>query len=443
MNQLIKLTDLFQTKELSFLRPTDNLYFNGACHTPISLQALEALQNYHELFGVCSSRGDLGSVSENLNELVEETRHLILQNLKLNASEWDVVFCSNATQGLNMAINIMSHYLRQEHYNFEVSIHPLSHNSVYIPAKKVIRKYKVPELELDLNMKPEYKEKVKTHRLLCMPYIDNAIGYNHYQYFYRNIDNRKFLGKPKNHEHIVLDACQAGTTIFNPIKGDLPLLNPCGAIAFSAHKMHSEHLGILVIRKKYLEKIDLFEVDGVYAGGGTLLNISSTGKPLLHHSHIGLEAGLLNDGAILALGAWLKFLSKYKHNLLAEMQEFTCKLKKGVQDFCVPELEILSIPHYRKIKENGLTNNNIILLQPRSGGFPSSELGARLFEKKVECRVGKFCVDAGLAKFGIESAVRLSLDWSINNDKEYREIDKLISILAEIADEMHKDRTSI
>lgn len=429
MNQL-KINDLYSTKYLSFIRPNEEmLYFNAACHTPISIQAYEAATAYHESFGVCSGRNS-GAVSENLDNLITETRNLILKHLKLEKDEWEVVFCQNATAALNMATNIIAHYLRRNYYQFGVSYHSLGHNSLIIPAKKVIKKYLVMELDLPIDLKFS-KEHQKVHKLISMPYIDNAIGYNHYGYYHSTIDNRKFMGFQSNYQHIILDACQAATTIFNPIKTGLPSVAPCAAIAFSAHKLHSEHLGILVIRKKYLTDIDLFEIDGLIAGGGTIACYDYHGKPILHKDHKGLEGGLLNEAAILALGAWLKYLSTCRYDLSGEMKKYTSRIRSELAQCAAPDIIPVQLEQYRKLRENGFTNNNIILL--KSPNFTASDISSRLYEQHVDNRVGKFCVDYGFNKFGLDDAVRISLDWSINNDKPYREVDRLITAIAEVS----------
>jgi selenocysteine lyase/cysteine desulfurase len=427
----IKLSNLYSTKDISFIIPDgDTLYFNGACHTPIAIQSYEASASYHELFGVCSGRGD-NKTSANLDSLIDETRHLILSELKLSPSDWEVAFFNNATQALNVATNIIGHYLRRTSYGFSICYHPLSHNSLLLPAKKLAHKYKLPECEISLDLKlPERLD--NTEKLIFMPYIDNVFGYDHYGYYQTTVNNRKFMGSQKPKQHIILDACQAGTIIFNPVKTNLPNLSACGAIAFSTHKLHSEHMGVLLIRKRYLKNMDLFEIDGINIGGGTIIGLNENNRPVLHSNYRGLEAGLNNEAAILAFGAWLHFLSTCGYDLTAEMKKHCYDLKAKLPNCIEPDImNLFQLEQFKKLREAGFGNNNIVFLQ--SNFFTASEIGARLSAFNVEHRTGRLCVDYGFKKYQLKDGVRLSIDWSVNNDDEYKQVDRLITALAQVA----------
>lgn len=434
---MIKLGDLYSTKELSFIRPEGGtLYFNGACHTPIAIQAYEASSSFHELFGVCSGRGAEG-ISANLNKLVQDTRNLILDQMRLDKKEWEIVFCQNASQGLNIATNIIAHYLKKTEYKFGVAYHPLSHNSLIIPAKKIIKRFYAKELNFNSELKFP-SEFDKLHKMILMPYIDNAFGYDHFSYYYSTVENKKYMGSQRPTQHIILDACQAGTTIFNPVKSDLANMACCAAVAFSCHKVHSEHLGVLAIRKKYLQNTDLLEVEGIDLGGGTLAFFDERGIPNIHKDHRGLEAGLLNESAILAFGAWLKFLTTINYNLLTEMKRATVKIKSELTRICPPDIECMHLEQFIKLRMNGFAGNNIILLG--SSKFSASEIEARIINQGMQIRAGKFCVDYGFNKFNLQEGIRISLDWSINNDDPYREVERAITTIATVAYDLSQIR---
>jgi selenocysteine lyase/cysteine desulfurase len=457
---------LISTQDSShlFIKPEDGTaYFNAACHSHPSKIANAAAREFEYTFGVCSGRG-AGKKAEALEEMKKETKDLFLDLLRVKRpEEWEVIFTYNCTSAIAMAQSIIAAYIDDNFGRFTVNVHPLSHNSVYLNSLNIADNYGAEWTDIIDPICKDYPSTLdyfsyknpksgktvteKNHRLVCLPFIDNGIGINHWSEFLLEQTNRKFVGCQKDYEHVILDCAQAGLYLLDQAK--VTLLNPksngvsigaAGAACFAAHKFHGEHLGVLVIRKKYLEGIEnLFKVYGLTFGGGTISGLDGEGNPEVFNDYRGLESGLQNDAHIIGLGAWLKFLKEKRTQRIDDslwfkqrsfgqnMTEKTLKIKNYIKRQFSDQLEIIeSIPNkYTKHPHN---SNNIITMD--SLFLSNAEVYQMLQDNGVEVRHGDFCVSYGFNKYGFIDPIRISLDWSTTD----KEVSKLLDVLCLVVD---------
>lgn len=446
------LKGLYTEKNLSFVKPDQNtFYLNSASRTPISRQSLEAVLNYHQSIGGVIDSKNKNEESEGLMNLVDETKKLLLQNLNLQEKEWDIVFLSDAAIAANVAVGVISQHLwniqspLQEFDNwFVAGYHPLSNSALTFALKKAGNQYGMEVLEADSKLDLVYNGKVmsdlypKVHKVIGLPYIDSVVGYGHYEHYVSTIPNKRFYGDPMKYSHLILDATQGGLFLLNPIKRNLPNLAPCGAIILDGSKIHSDRLGILAIRKKYFEGLDLFNVVNVASSGGSVESLEGSKHQVLKPNFFASTKGVQGDdmpvSSILALGALLDSLLEIEYDLVAEMQDFVQKLKLKIRSMFEPEFDIVSVQAYTKLRDTNNFTNNIILLNSKRMSNP--EMHKRLIDKGIVTGCGCSGCEYGYARYHICDGIRISLDWSLVEE----DIDKILAIMSDVVDGSRKER---
>jgi len=457
------LADIYTTTTPSFIKPRNErvlLNLDGACHSYLARQAQEAWLYYHSNFAVCSGRGT-SAVKEELEDLIDETRALILSKLDLT-NDFEVVFTNNATEALNMAYSLVGNYVEQTcEESWEIAVHPLAHKSLLAPAQKLAIEYdvkwrqlKIKRSNLNNNLELPSTFYDKNGNVTCdlvygLPYVDNVYGINHWSsYIYETLPNIRFQKMPYKKRHLILDATQALPYLFsndsrsedNVYFNDKTCfakapLDSASAIAFSAHKFHCPHLGVLLIRKEYLKNQDFFKLNNITSGGGNLAFVNGTFKS--ENGFKGLEAGLKDDAAIIAFGAFLDHLCKNPFYKIKDLNKVGRSLKKIVRDVSNNYIFPADIPQAFANVYPYSSNNILPLLTHKL--FDTSMISAFFAERKIETRAGKFCADFFFNEYQKEEMLRLSYDYSflINLEKNLKEFEEnLGSIILELG-EMH------
>jgi selenocysteine lyase/cysteine desulfurase len=442
---------IYKTKEPSFISSKNvDINFNASCHSYLSKQSLEGFMYYHKNFGVCSGRG-VGELETGLEDLIDEIRHFTLERMGISSKDYEVVFTKNATEALNMAYSIVASHVEQTcEESWELAIHPLSHKSLIAPCQRAAKEYDVGWRELpikkdnarnDMCIPSEWYGKYGKQScdfILGMPYIDNVFGVNHWShYIYNTLPNAKFQSKPLKKRHIVLDATQALPYIFSSVSKTNTISAPLGsasAIAFSGHKFHCPHLGVLVIRKKYLEKENFFKLPNITVGGGNLDYKNGIFSSLSGFK--GLEAGLQDNASILAFGAFLHHISKNKEFYkVEELNKLNKEIKTLTKNIGNSFLETVRVPP-AFIDLMPYHNNNIVGVR-QTKSFDNEFVQALFGEQKIQTRSGKFCNDYFFAKYPISTFIRLSFDYSFLIEKEKnikKYSDKLFKIVSALED---------
>lgn len=456
---MIKKT--YKTREPSFIKPRDEnilLNLDGACHTYLSTQALEAWQYYHSEFAVCSGRGG-SKLKSDLEDLIEEVREKILNVLELG-NEFEVIFTKNATEALNMAYAIVGNHVEKTcKVGWEIGVHPLAHKSLIAPAQRLSKEY-------DVNWRPitvktdngtkdfqfpktwlDSEKKLIYDFVYGLPYIDNVFGINHWAaYIYETLPNNKFQNVRLQKRHFIVDATQALPYIFckqgrnensmylnNKTCFAKAPLRTASAIAFSAHKFHCPHLGILLIRKEYLENENFFKLNNIINGGGNLS--FENGQFISVPGSTGLEAGLKDNASILAFGAFLDHITDGNDDFyrINDLNNLNKDIKKIIREVSNGYLFPADLPPIFSNIYAYSVNNVLPLITHKM--FDPSMVNMFLAEKKIETRSGKFCADYFFKEFQQEEMLRFSFDYSFLIEKK-ENLKKLENNIAQIVYEM-------
>lgn len=415
-------------KNITFIvNNPDDINANSACHTNISELSDIGRLRFHDTIASCSTRSGVEDI------VVSDCRKLILNTLRLTPDEWEVVFTANATDSLNIATALIYNYIKPKKEDYKFFVSTSSHNSLYLPAQK-----QCINNGYNLQLFDTFKKNMVINSIVSMPYIDNLLGYNHWKTFFSSHKLSSIGIHSKSHNtvfkntFIILDAAQAGLTLFNPhynqlhsqnIPKVLPKLNCASAIALSGHKFHAPHIGILVIRKMFLKQ-DLFKIPELRIGGGSCSNISinPNSPSTVSNLHNGLEAGLINTESIYGLYYWLLFLSSIRNDLLKPVKDavfwLSIQIKEHLHNFNVIDKHKLNQDF-----NNILVAQSIILIDCNK--LLASDVSHLLKLANIESRHGTFCCDLAVETFKLDNLLRLSFDYTFTKEKAeivYREL---------------------
>lgn len=423
----------------------DIINFNNACHTPILSVPFTAAINWHTYFAVCDGRGS-NILEENNDYLIEETKTSIKHMLGIDQDS-EVIFTYNATAGLQLASELIFNYIdqNQEYDNADknVFIHPLAHNSLRYPVCKYAN-------DKDINLEPycNLNKYFKNNQVnvVALPYIDNLIGLNHWSEhlatvkvnkIYKENSTRtvkeKFGWRPSHTAtsgseiplYTILDACQAMTEImFESNQGaKSKQFSKADAIVFSGHKMYSHHLGIVIIKKKFLHKNIKLNHKNLSVGGGSIERYENE-QPIFKPNQANtIQGGLKDNSAIFALGALLDSIHTYSYKYKAHQK----RKKNLIYGFIEDIFRLAPILTLTKTNLEHLPSNSIVSISTKY--FPIQDLysylgsldqsligGGNIKKTSFMTRTGDCCVHYGCQKYNINNSLRFS--FSIANTRQ-------------------------
>lgn len=353
-------------KDFEYLKDGD-VYLDSACQSVRPQPVIDALTDYYTKHNSCGERVKYRWGVET-DEKVEETRALVLKYLKLSSRDYFVSFTLNTTYGINLILSqIRTSFVKK------VMTSDIEHNSPFLSTITFARKNTTGG-------------KAVMPREVMVREDDGSIDISKYDFngalvvinCASNVDGRR-LGNIKEvvkavHKAggiIVIDAAQAMAHM-----SDILHKTEADAICFSAHKMYAPSLGVMVVRKDMLSKIDT-----TFIGGGMVDDVDldtyelSANSP--NHIYTKFESGLQAWGEIIALGEAIRWLQK----LPAEAHK---RLERNVQkmyDFLSsnPKIHLLN-------REANPTMSFYI------EGLDSHLLGGALADEHIMARTGYFCV---------------------------------------------------
>jgi cysteine desulfurase/selenocysteine lyase len=345
----------------------NSIYLDAACQSLRPQPVIDALTTYYTKHNSCGERVKYkwGVVTD---RKVEEARELVLKYLKLSGRDYFVSFTLNTTYGINLILD-------QIRLSFvsKVMTSDIEHNSPFLATMAFARKN-------------SHGAKAQIPREVMVREEDGSIDVSKYDLTRAlvvincasNVDGRR-LGNIKEvvkavHKAggtIVIDAAQAMAHM-----PDILHKTEADAICFSAHKMYAPSLGVMVVRKDMLSKIDT-----TFIGGGMVDDVTADGYELSanspQHIYTKFESGLQAWGEIIALGEairWLMSLSKADHQRLE-----ACVRK--LYDF------LASAPKVHLINREANPTMSFYV-----EGVDSHLLGEALADAGIMARTGYFCV---------------------------------------------------
>jgi len=355
------------------------VYLDAACQSLRPQSVIDALTDYYTTYNACGGRVKY-AWGLKVDAAVADTRQAVLGLLGLSAKSHAVSFTLNTTYGLNLLLQ----QLPLGRFDRVVTSH-IEHNSVFLPTITAARRLGVERLVLGratdgaLLYEPAQLEKAVV--------VVNATS---------NIDGRQLgnLADLVRDTHarggiVIVDAAQAmghSRALLQKTEAD--------AVCFSAHKMYSASLGVVVARHELLTSLDLG-----FVGGGMVSDVREDDFDLVQGDPAALlEPGLQAWGEIIALGRAIEWLGSIRPGGLAPAEHISAlssRLHDGLA--AIPGLTLL----------NTEPSPVISLYAPAQD---SHRLAVFLSHSRISVRSGYFCAHHYLKEqLGLPPLLRFSL----------------------------------
>lgn len=279
-------------KDFDYLAKGD-VYLDSACQSLRPRQVIDALNRYYTQHNSCGERVKY-AWGRQTDELVEETRDLILKYLKLKKKDYSVSFTLNTTYGINLLLNQFKDGVFQKVVTSEIE-----HNSPFLSTMTFAKRRQIPRIvmEREDDGSIELDRYDFTNALVVVNCASNIDG--------RKLSNVEDLVKKVHKQKgiIIIDAAQA--LAHSP---EILYKTQADAICSSAHKMYGPSLGFMIVRR------DLFKIiETSFIGGGMVDDVEKEGYILSaespNHAYTKFESGLQAWGEIVAFGEAIKWLN--------------------------------------------------------------------------------------------------------------------------------------
>ena len=372
-----------------FLYMNEIVYFDAAAsflkpESVIDIQADFLRNNYANAGrGVCAR-------AVAVDDMVARVRRKVADFINADASQ--VVFTSNATDGLNRVVNII---VRQSGYkemsSFAVS--DLDHHSARLPWQELmcqgkIRTMKKCELDENFNINPN---SVPKSDVLIITAMSNVLGVAQ--------DVAAIIRTARRKNPNVITVVDATQYVVHK-KIDVRAWD-CDFLVFSGHKIGADTgVGVLYIRDADKYMPDKF-------GGGMVLRVDDN-MTIWNNASDKFEAGTLPLTQICGLGVAIDELESHRPNLNLIKYMYD-ELKK------IPRIEILS-------------SRDAAVLTFVVDGMHMLDFGALAGANGICLRVGNMCASWIHQAMNIDGSIRVSVGpWNTIADA-----DKFISVVKKI-----------
>lgn len=279
-------------KDFDYLSDGD-VYLDSACQSLRPRPVIDALNRYYTQHNSCGERVKYAWGRET-DELVEETRALILKYLKLKSKDYSVSFTLNTTYGINLLLDQFKDGIFEK-----VVTSDIEHNSPFLSTMTFAKRHGIPRevMVREEDGSIELDDYDFTKALVVVNCASNIDG--------RQLSNIKELIKKVHKQKgvIIVDAAQA--LAHSP---EILYKTEADAICSSAHKMYGPSLGFMIVRRDLFKKIETS-----FIGGGMVDDVDKDSYKLsaesANHAYTKFESGLQAWGEIVAFGEAIKWLN--------------------------------------------------------------------------------------------------------------------------------------
>ena len=360
-------------------------YLDNAATSLKPLEVIDAMNDYYENYGVNIHRG-VYKMSYIASEKYEEAREIVAKFINANSNE--VVFCRNASEGLNQIDLMLCSILNKGDHILST---PLEHHSSILPWQAKEKDGLVLDyIELDKdyritldNVKNKICDKTK---VLAITYASNTMGY---------ITDIEDIIKYAHSKGIlvVVDAAQ----IIPHKKVDVKKID-CDFLAFSGHKMFGP-TGIGVFYGKY----DLLKkLAPVYYGGDMNADVDFHAVEVKKPPYC-FETGTPAIAEVIGLAKAIEFIEAIGYDEIL-------KVEKELLEYALTKLEAIDeVIIYNKNADLGIINFNLKGIHPHDA--------ATIFDNyDVALRAGHHCAQLVSRTLGVNGTLRASI--YVYNTKE-------------------------
>ena len=377
---------------------TGEVYLDSACQSLRPKCVVDALDNYYYKHNSCGERVKYKWGVET-DEKVEATREKVLKLLKLSGRKYTVSFTLNTTYGINLILS----QIEPNHFKTVITSE-IEHNSPFLATMAFSERTGLPREVIERN--EDGSIDVKECDFSKAVVVLNCAS---------NIDGRKLLNIKdvvkavhKAGGIIIIDGAQTMAHSLDIVQGI-----EADAICFSAHKMYSASLGVIVWRDDLMKYL----VNG-FLGGGMVDDVekdsfvlSAEGK---EHRYTRFESGLQAWGEIVALGKAIDWINGLPKSAWKNLEANYTELFEFLDDS--------DKVHMVNTKANPTMSFYV-------DGLDSHLLGSALSRENIMARTGYFCVHYYLDHvLGLPPLVRFSL--GLHNRPE--DIEKVKTIMKKV-----------
>lgn len=374
-----------------------SVYFDSACQSLRPQPVIEAINDYYTKFNSCGERVKYQWGLE-VDRRVERARADTLKWLKLSPHKYFVAFTLNTTYGLNLLLS----QLKADGLD-KVVTSEIEHNSSFISTMSFSRRTGLPREVISRN--DDGSIDLDKADFANAVVVMNAVS---------NIDGRQMKNiadvASKIHKQgglFIVDGAQTMSHYADMVSGQ-----DFDALCFSSHKMYGPSLGVMVVKRDLLNRLNL-----VFLGGGTVDDVDEDSYVLSstnpEHIHTALEPGLQSYGEIIGYGAAVKWLQKAgKSDHVMDYAGQLIDFLRGAKGFHVLNSEVTpTIAFYHD-------------------QYDAHLLAEAMSDQDIMARSGHFCVHYYLAHIKkYPPLVRLSL--GLHNRQS--DVDKFIEIMGKVA----------
>lgn len=338
-----------------------DIYLDAACQSLRPKPVVDALNNYYTEHNSCGERVKY-EWGKKTDELVEETRELVLDFLKLPSRKYTTSFTLNTTYGINLILS----QVKTDKFE-KIMTSEIEHNSPFLSTITLSRRSGLPRevMVRNENGSIDIDKYSFDNAIVVVNCASNFDG--------RKLQNIKELTKKvhKSGGIIIIDAAQAMAHSADIVRGV-----EVDAICFSAHKLYAPSLGVIVWRNDLMGYLDEFIL-----GGGMVDDVEKDSYQLSaenkEHRYTRFESGLQAWGEIIGLGAALKWLKKLPKSDWKNLEDNA----KELFDFLSSSSKVHLV--------NKVPNPTISFYVD---GIDSHLLGEALSREGIMARTGYFCV---------------------------------------------------
>lgn len=381
------------------------VYFDNASTTQKPSRVIEAM---NEFYYTCNGSVAKGMYKESLNasKMYEDARREVAGFIGADFKE--IVFCSNATDGLNLFSNSIK--LNGLKPNDEVVVSVLEHHSNFLPwqmfAKKHGVKLTVMKCDADGKIREEDLSIINNNtKIVAITYESNVLG--------QLSDIKKISDIAHQYGAIVVaDASQAIMHMPVNVKKD-----GVDVLVFSGHKMVGPlGIGVLFVDKKIHDIVSPIRV-----GGGMVSSLEQNNLKFMPMPFC-LESGTCNVVGTIGLVEAIKYIGEIGYDAIRSHEE---ELMKCLVSRIENDSRIRILGSIKPAEHYGVLSIDIDKWHPH-------DFSACLAEKNIAVRAGVHCAYPIHQYMGVNSSLRISTAfYNTLNEIEYLTdaIDKVLDII--------------
>ncbi|MDI9310095.1 MAG: cysteine desulfurase [Limnohabitans sp.] len=367
------------------------VYFDNGASSQKPQVVIDAISKYYEEINANIHRG-VHTLSQLATDAYEASRNKIQDHINAKHN-YEVIFTSGTTQGINLVANGFASLLKE---GDEVMVSALEHHSNIVPWQMLCERTGAKLVVIPMNENGELiitefdKLLSNKTKIVAVNHISNALGtINPIEYM---IEKAHSVGAA-----ILIDGAQATPHL----KPDVQSLD-CDFYVFSGHKICGPTgVGILYGKEEWLNKLP------PYMGGGEMIKEVTFEKTTYAELPHKFEAGTPNIADGIVLGTAIDYLNEIGFENI-QKQEIELLLYATEKLNAIEGIKIYG-PEASSGRKTSVISFNIEGIHPYDIGTIIDKLG-------VAVRTGHHCTQPIMNYFNIPGTVRAS--FSFYNTKE-------------------------